>query len=116
LYQTVFIGPGVFVSEVVVYEWVDKGVIDGTLHLIARAVFRTGHYMRRFEERVIKDGVDAVKDSVLAAANEFRTIQTGKIQEYVLFSVGIGALLALLILAINYGWPGQIASWFSAIF
>ncbi len=116
LYQVVFIGPAVFFSEVVVYEWVDKGVIDGTLHLIARAVYRLGHYMRRFEERVVKDGVDAVKDGVLSAAKEFRTIQTGKIQEYVLFSVGIGALLALLILAINYGWPGQIASWFSAIF
>ena len=44
------------------------------------------------------------------------TIQTGKIQEYALFSVGIGALLALLILAINYQWVSRLVTWFSNLF
>ena len=36
LYQAIFIRPAVFFSEVIVYEWIDRGLIDGTLHLIAR--------------------------------------------------------------------------------
>ena len=116
LYDRIFIQPAVFFSEVVVYEWVDQGVIDGTLHLIARAVYRLGSYMKRFEERVISGGVDSVKDWVLAGAKEFRTIQTGKIQEYALFSVGIGALLALLILAINYQWLNSVVTWVRNLF
>ncbi|MCB8919622.1 MAG: NADH-quinone oxidoreductase subunit L [Ardenticatenaceae bacterium] len=116
LYQVVFIRPTVFFSEVVVSEWIDRGLIDGTLHLIARGTYWFGHYVRRFEEVVISGGVDAVKDGVLSMAKEFRTIQTGKIQEYALFSTGIASLLALLILAINYDWPNRILNWFSTIF
>lgn len=104
LYAVIFIRPAVFFSEVIIYEWVDKGLIDGTLNLIGRSVYAGANYFKRFEERVISDGVDAIKDGVLWVAREFRTIQTGKIQEYALFSLGIATLLALLILAINYRW------------
>jgi NADH-quinone oxidoreductase subunit L len=116
LYGVIFIRPAVFFSEVVIYEWVDKGLIDGTLHLIARFVFGAARYFKRFEERVISDGVDALKDGVLWVAREFRTIQTGKLQEYALFSLGIATLLALLILAINYRWFEGLFSFIGTIF
>jgi hypothetical protein len=64
--------------------------------------------MKRFEEVVISDGVDWVKDRFLDASREFRAIQTGNLQEYVLVSIGIASVLALLVLAINYGWFGNI--------
>jgi NADH-quinone oxidoreductase subunit L len=112
LYQIVFIRPAVFVSEIVVYEVVDKGVIDGTLHLIARTVFGIGHYARRFEEIVIKGGVDWFKDQFLAISREVRQLQTGKIQEYVLVSGLIAsALAAMLIILINYGYLDLIRDW-----
>lgn len=103
LYDTVFIRPTVYISETVVYQWMDRGIIDGTLHLIGRTVFRLGYYTKRFEEVVISGGVDWVKDRVLDAAEGFRTIQTGKIQEYVLVSVLIGWALAVVVLLINSG-------------
>lgn len=102
LYGVLFIRPAVFFSEVVVYEWMDKGIIDGTLHFIARTTYALGQTMKRFEEVVVSDGVDAIKDAVLNSAREFRTIQTGKLQEYVLVSTGIATVLALLILAMNF--------------
>jgi NADH-quinone oxidoreductase subunit L len=104
LYEAALVQPTRQVSERVIYEWGDKGVIDGTLHLIARAFFRAGHYTRRFEEVVISGGVDWVKDRVLDMAEDFRTLQTGKIQEYVLVSVLIGWALAVVILIINSGF------------
>ncbi|MFQ5399352.1 MAG: NADH-quinone oxidoreductase subunit L [Anaerolineae bacterium] len=103
LYQVIFIRPTVYISEIVVYEVVDKGIIDGTLHLVARAFYRIGYFARRFEEIVISGGVDWLKDQTLAVAQEFRQLQTGKVQEYALVSTLIACTLAIVILAINFG-------------
>lgn len=111
LYDAAFVQPTVWFSETVVYQWIDKGLIDGTLHLIARVVYASGQYLKRFEEVVISDGVDRVKDEFLGTAREFRTIQTGKLQEYALVSAGIASVLAILILAINYGWFAVVGGW-----
>ncbi|MFN2187617.1 MAG: hypothetical protein ACK2T3_02520, partial [Candidatus Promineifilaceae bacterium] len=103
LYEKLFINPTKFFSRTVVYEWVDRGFIDGTLHLVARSFYAFGRYLKRFEEVVISGGVDWVKDQVLTAAQEFRALQTGKIQEYVLVSVLIAWALAVVVLVINSG-------------
>jgi NADH-quinone oxidoreductase subunit L len=108
LYDLALVRPVEWFSDTVVYQWIDKGLIDGTLHLIARLVYRLGQYFKRFEEVVISDGVDRVKDGFLEVSREFRTIQTGKMQEYILVSAGIASVLAILILAINYGWLSGI--------
>jgi NADH-quinone oxidoreductase subunit L len=104
LYQTLFIGPTIRFSERVVYEIVDKGIIDGFLHLVARVVFRIGRMMKSFEDAVIGRGVDWLKDQTLSVAREFRQLQTGKIQEYTVVSMLIASALAFVVLAINYGW------------
>jgi NADH-quinone oxidoreductase subunit L len=103
LYEVLFVKPTKYFSRTVVYEWIDRGLIDGTLSLIARGVYAFGRYLKRFEEVVISGGVDWVKDQVLVAAQEFRALQTGKIQEYVLVSVLIGWALAVVVLLINSG-------------
>ncbi|RMG97682.1 MAG: NADH-quinone oxidoreductase subunit L [Chloroflexi bacterium] len=109
LYQLIFIRPTVYISETIVYEVVDRGIIDGTLHLIARTVYTIGHYLKRFEEVVISGGVDWVKDQFLAMARETRQIQTGKVQEYILAStLVVSALAFLIIFFINYGWYDAI--------
>jgi NADH-quinone oxidoreductase subunit L len=108
LYEVIFLRPAVFFSEVVVYAWVDKGLIDGTLHLIARTMYTIGNGMKWFEETVISSGVDWIKDVVLGWAREARAIQTGKIQEYVLVSLFITAALAFVVLAINQGWVNNL--------
>jgi NADH-quinone oxidoreductase subunit L len=104
LYQTLFIAPTVRFSEYFVYEVVDKGIIDGILHLVARSVYRVGQMMKSFENAVFGRGVDWVKDQVLNTAREFRQLQTGKVQEYTLVSMLIASALALVVLALNYGW------------
>lgn len=108
LYQVVFIGPSVKFSEVFVYEIMDKGIIDGILHAIANLFYTIGYYVKRFEEIVLSDGIDWIKDQILAAANEFRQLQTGKIQEYTLVSMLIAGALTFMVLAINYGWLDQL--------
>jgi NADH-quinone oxidoreductase subunit L len=104
LYQTAFIAPTVWFSEKVAYEFIDKGVIDGILHGIARAFYTVGAWAKRFEEVVISGGVDWLKDGFLSIAREFRFLQTGKVQEYALISVFIASALAVVILLINNGF------------
>ena len=108
LYDTVLIQPTIFVSETVVYEWIDKGFIDGIIHLVARVFYGFGRYVRAFEMAVFGDGVDWVKDQFLAMADSMRQLQTGRMQEYVLVSTLIASALAFVVLAINYGWFDQI--------
>ena len=108
LYQILFIRPTVYFSEVVAYEIIDKGIIDGILHLIARAFFGFGKYVRRFEMAVFGSAVDWVKDQFLAFAKETRQLQTGKIQEYALISTLIACALIIVILLINAGWFTQL--------
>jgi len=108
LYERTVVRPTAVFSERVAYEIVDKGIIDGTLHLIARTFFAIGGYLKRFEEVVISGGVDWVKDQTLSIAREFRYLQTGKVQEYALISVFIATALAIVILLINSGWLAGI--------
>ena len=108
LYNSLFIQPTVRLSEKVIYEFIDKGIIDGTLHLIARTVYAIGGYLKRFEEVVVSGGVDWVKDRFLSMAKEFRYLQTGKVQEYALISVFIATALAVVILLISSGWLDYI--------
>ena len=56
LYHVIFYKPTVWFSETFTSEWVDKGIVDGTLHAIARIVYAIGRYCKRFEEVVISGG------------------------------------------------------------
>jgi NADH-quinone oxidoreductase subunit L len=104
LYNVLFIRPAVYFAETVVYEIADRGIIDGILHLIARAFYRAGYYFLRFEQIVISGGVDWLKDQFLGIAREFRQLQTGRVQEYALISTLIATALVAVILLINFGW------------
>ncbi|MCA9979749.1 MAG: hypothetical protein KDD89_02915, partial [Anaerolineales bacterium] len=102
LYDRVFIRPTIFVSEVVVPQIMDKGIIDGLLHLTARITFAIGGAMARLERAVFGDGVDWIKDRFLDLTREFRTFQSGKIQEYALLSTVLAWIFAAFILIINF--------------
>ena len=112
LYHIVFIKPVVYFSEVIVYEWIDQGLINGTIHLVARFFYAVGAGAKRLEELVFGDGVDWLKDQFLAGIEGMKNLQTGKIQEYALYSGLIGTGLAVLIIFFdNYGWWDVILSW-----
>ena len=68
----------------------------------------SGNYLKQFEQTVISNGVDWLKDQFLAMAREFRQLQTGKVQEYTLVSMLIAIALAFVVLAINFGWLNQL--------
>lgn len=104
VYQAVLLKPATYFSEVVVYEIVDRGIIDGILHLVARIFFGIGRISKQIEHFIFDTIVDGTKDLFLSFSKESRYIQTGKIQEYALVSTVIASALTILILAILNGW------------
>lgn len=65
--------------------WFDRNVIDNILHTIARVAFFLGGIFRnRFELPVISAGADRLADVFQWLGRTFRTIQSGKVQQYMI--------------------------------
>jgi NADH-quinone oxidoreductase subunit L len=98
-YDVLFVRPSVWLGKAV-YTWIDRWLIDGVLHAIARGAYRTALAFRAFDRAVINGWVDAFAESIKAFGRWFREVQTGWVQQY-LYVVVIGALvLAALYLAL----------------
>ena len=100
IYDTVFVRPAYWLSETFASVWVDKGVIDGTLHLLGRGALRLGSIFRDyFDAPVVNGSGDLVANVVQRFGRAFRVIQTGKVQQYLLIGMAIvlvvGAVLLL---------------------
>jgi NADH-quinone oxidoreductase subunit L len=97
-YDRYFVRPARWTAERLVNEIIDRGIIDGALHLIAASATRVGDVCREFN-RVVIDGVgDGIPAAIGDLARGLRPVQTGRIQQYMLF-----ALTAALVVIINLG-------------
>ena len=105
LYDFLFVRPAYWVSETLVSVWVDRGVIDGTLHLIGRVALRLGDIFRNYFDlpiinRLIGDGS---ADVTYWFGGKLRAVQTGRVQQYLMFAlivfIAVGAALYFFVLA-----------------
>jgi NADH-quinone oxidoreductase subunit L len=99
-YQAVFVEPTKRVAEKVIYEWMDRTIIDGILHWVGRTTEKIATAFRTFDVVVINGGIDKLKDFFLYLAKEFRTIQAGKVQEYMWLSLLIAWAFATLLITV----------------
>ena len=100
LYGRVFVRPSIALAAAV-YKWIDRWLIDGVLHAIARGMWRLAGSFRAFDRLVINGGVDWFVDQLKVFGRWFRQTQTGWVQQY-LYVVVIGVLvLAALYLALS---------------
>ena len=89
LYSFVLIKPAYWFAETFVYQWVDKGLIDGTLHLFGKAANGIGSIIRNYFDlpvinRFFGDGTAHVTQWF---GRNLRPIQSGRIQQYMLVSL-----------------------------
>ncbi len=105
LYEKVFVVPAQVISRVT-GDFIDRGIIDGFLHLIARAATFTGDLLKVFNLWLI-DGVgDGIPRLMGRFGEQLRYIETGRVQQYLLF-VAIFAILIGLIFAASAGLAGS---------
>jgi NADH-quinone oxidoreductase subunit L len=101
LYDVILVRPLRWFGETFVYQWMDRGLIDGILHGIGRLAGALGSFFRRAIDLPIINGFgDLVGESTKRAGRSLRVLQTGRVQQYLLIGlvnvVVVGALLFYL--------------------
>ena len=102
LYQVVFIRPARWFADNVAAEVIDRGIIDGFLHLIARVFTWIGDFLKVLNLWLIDGFGDGVPQLINAFGGWLRRLQTGHIQQYILLAA-VAALLIGLIFAVSTG-------------
>jgi NADH-quinone oxidoreductase subunit L len=105
LYDFIFIKPAIWFSEVFVSKWMDKGFIDGILHIFGPTTGGIGTFIRtKFDLPVINRFFgDGTADVTYWFGGKLRAVQTGRIQQYLMFAlvvfIAVGAALYFFLLA-----------------
>ena len=103
-YDFVFVKPAYWFAETFVYKWMDKGVIDSILHAFGKVTAFLGNSIRNyFDKPVINEFIgDGIARVTQWFGGLIQPMQTGRIQQYMLASLGIlivvgGILFSLLV-------------------
>lgn len=102
LYAIVFVRPSQWFAKNVAYEFIDRGIIDGLLHLIARLAIWIGDLIKMLNTWLIDGFLDGVAELIARAGLWFRGLQTGRVQQYMLL-IALAAILIGLIFALSTG-------------
>ncbi len=99
MYDFAFVRPSIWIAETLVYQWMDKGLIDGILHMFGKATGAAGSLLRNGIDKPVINGFfgDGTASVVQGTGRSLRPIQTGRIQQYMLVSLVL--ILALVGLA-----------------
>lgn len=97
-YQLVFIRPARWLAETVTDRWLDRTVIDGILHSIARLGIWLGNVLRKwFDLPVVNGAGDLTATGTRNFGAFLRSLQTGRVQVYATIGLGAAAMVAILI-------------------
>jgi NADH-quinone oxidoreductase subunit L len=100
-YDRVFVQPAYWLAETFSYLWLDRKIIDGTLHAVSRFSYSVGIFFRDFIDGPIVNGFgDLLGEGVKKMGIVVKGIQTGKIQQYMVIALVI-AFAALFFIAFN---------------
>jgi NADH-quinone oxidoreductase subunit L len=88
LYALIFVRPARWVAETFSSKWIDKVVIDGILHNIARVAWVVGVVLRRgFDLPVVNGAGDKLSDGTRGLGGFMRSQQSGRIQLYMVVAI-----------------------------
>jgi NADH-quinone oxidoreductase subunit L len=106
LYDRLFVRPAIWLADVFTSIWMDRNVIDGILHWFARISGLIGNFLRNAIDVPIVNGTgDRVADSTKWLGSLFRTIQTGRIQQYMILALVSIVTFAVLFFYLTFGLP-----------
>jgi len=94
LYDLILVRPAYWFAETFTSRWVDRGIIDGTLHAVGRASLKLGSFLRNaIDLPIINGAADLFSDGVKRFGNGIRIIQTGRVQGYLTVGLFFTSLL-----------------------
>jgi len=103
IYQVIFIRPTNWIAETLVYKVMDKTLIDGILHGIAKLGIWIGTGLRfGFDLPVVNGAADGVARGTGGLGALLRKVQSGRVQQYMavtLVCIVVAAILVFYFLA-----------------
>jgi NADH-quinone oxidoreductase subunit L len=99
LYSFIFVRPSLWLAETFTSVWVDKVILDGILHGLARLGWNLGRLLRMgFDLPVINGAGDGIGAGTRRLGAELKRVQTGRLQQYMLISITVVILAGVLFL------------------
>ncbi|MEW6568256.1 MAG: NADH-quinone oxidoreductase subunit L [Chloroflexota bacterium] len=99
LYDLAFVRPAYWLAETFTSRWIDRGVIDGFLHAVGRLALRLGSGLRNYIDLPVINGTaDRLSETVKRFGREFRVLQTGRVQQYLIVGLTFTGLLISYVL------------------
>jgi NADH-quinone oxidoreductase subunit L len=88
IYDFLFVRPAYWLSDTFTNQVLDRGIIDGILHFIARIASQVGGILRNYFDKPIVNGFgDFVGEGIKKAGRGLKVIQTGRVQQYLLMAL-----------------------------
>jgi NADH-quinone oxidoreductase subunit L len=88
VYDTLFVRPAYWLADNFTNQILDRGIIDGILHFIARVSSNVGKILRNYFDKPIVNGFgDFVGEGVKKVGRTIKVIQTGRVQQYLLMAL-----------------------------
>ncbi|NJC98389.1 MAG: NADH-quinone oxidoreductase subunit L [Anaerolineae bacterium] len=104
-YDFLFVKPAYWFAETFVYKWMDKGLIDGILHIFGPTTGGIGSAIRNYFDLPVINRFfgDGSADVTYWFGGKLRAIQTGRVQQYLMLAlvtfIVIGVALYFFVLA-----------------
>jgi NADH-quinone oxidoreductase subunit L len=90
LYDFLFVRPAWWLAETFTSLWMDRRVIDGILHGVAQAAYSVGGFLRNYIDKPVVNGAgDLIGESIKKFGRNFRFVQTGRVQQYMVMALVI---------------------------
>lgn len=100
-YRKVFIRPAEWLSEVFTSIWMDRIVIDGFLHAVARFFMWIGKVTRSyFDVPVVNRGGDKIAGGVKDLGSAISPIQSGRLQQYMVLTITLVMVFSAILFAV----------------
>ncbi len=88
LYNLIFVRPAYWLADTFTNQILDRGIIDGILHFIARLSSSVGGILRNYFDKPVVNGFgDFVGEGIKRIGRNLKVIQTGKVQQYLLMAL-----------------------------
>jgi NADH-quinone oxidoreductase subunit L len=88
IYDTILVRPAYWLADTFTNQILDRGIIDGILHLIARISSNIGKILRNYFDKPVVNGFgDFVGEGIKKVGRGLKIIQTGRVQQYLLMAL-----------------------------
>jgi NADH-quinone oxidoreductase subunit L len=98
IYDVAFVRPARWLADTFTSLWMDRTVIDGFLHAIARAALWLGNVFRNFFDVPVVNGAgDGTGWLVRSFGFALKVVQTGRVQQYLVTALLVMAAVAAIV-------------------